>query len=262
MPASPYFVSRLRIALGTFVAVEAEASALEVAHRGLGAAFDSISIIEKLMHPNRVGSDLRALADACPGTCVVVHPWTFELIALCQDLHAASRGLFDPCLGAAPGTIQDLDLAGRDRVTVRQRTKIDLGGIAKGYAVDRAIEGLKSSGCTGGLVNAGGDLAVFGDRRHKIVCRAAHGAVALIEIHNAALATSEVEADSSPSEHAGYYRGSDRKVVSSGRVTTLAPKAALADALTKCLLAADRAQSESLLARFGARELSECEPQS
>ena len=40
--------------------------------------------------------------------------------------------------------------------------KIDLGGIAKGYAVDKAIEVLKTKGVHRALVNAGGDLYVLG----------------------------------------------------------------------------------------------------
>jgi thiamine biosynthesis lipoprotein len=42
--------------------------------------------------------------------------------------------------------------------------KLDLGGIAKGYAVDRAIEILKSKGIKSALVNAGGDVRVIGQR--------------------------------------------------------------------------------------------------
>ncbi|MBS3824980.1 FAD:protein FMN transferase [Candidatus Bipolaricaulota bacterium] len=49
---------------------------------------------------------------------------------------------------------------------------IDLGGIAKGYAVDKAVEFLKGRGATAGLVNAGGDIRAFGspeaDREWKI----------------------------------------------------------------------------------------------
>ncbi len=38
----------------------------------------------------------------------------------------------------------------------------DLGGIAKGFAVDRAVKILKCAGRHAGIVNAGGDLRVFG----------------------------------------------------------------------------------------------------
>ncbi|MGB2822575.1 MAG: FAD:protein FMN transferase, partial [Phycisphaerae bacterium] len=37
-----------------------------------------------------------------------------------------------------------------------------LGGIAKGYAIDRAIEAIRTAGCTGGLVDVGGDIRCFG----------------------------------------------------------------------------------------------------
>ncbi len=40
--------------------------------------------------------------------------------------------------------------------------RIDLGGIAKGYAIDMAIEALKAAGAVGGLVDAGGDIRCFG----------------------------------------------------------------------------------------------------
>ncbi len=45
--------------------------------------------------------------------------------------------------------------------------RIDLGGIAKGYSVDRGIEILQARGITNALVNAGGDSRVIGDRRGR-----------------------------------------------------------------------------------------------
>ncbi|MBN1586068.1 MAG: FAD:protein FMN transferase [Candidatus Omnitrophica bacterium] len=40
--------------------------------------------------------------------------------------------------------------------------QLDLGGIAKGYGIDRAVEELESAGCRGGMVDVGGDLRCFG----------------------------------------------------------------------------------------------------
>ena len=40
--------------------------------------------------------------------------------------------------------------------------RLDLGGIAKGHAVDVAVQALTARGCTAGWVNAGGDLRAFG----------------------------------------------------------------------------------------------------
>ena len=49
----------------------------------------------------------------------------------------------------------------------RPGMRIDLGGIAKGYAVDRGIEILRRRGYTNAMVNAGGDTRVLGDHRGK-----------------------------------------------------------------------------------------------
>ncbi|TNF38630.1 MAG: FAD:protein FMN transferase, partial [Gammaproteobacteria bacterium] len=46
----------------------------------------------------------------------------------------------------------------------RQGVKIDLGGIAKGYAVDNGIDILKRCGIRNGMVSAGGDSRILGDR--------------------------------------------------------------------------------------------------
>jgi thiamine biosynthesis lipoprotein len=58
----------------------------------------------------------------------------------------------------------------RDRATIRFLSpgmRIDLGGIAKGYAVDRSIQTLRSLGIRHAMVNAGGDTRLLGDRRGK-----------------------------------------------------------------------------------------------
>ncbi len=62
------------------------------------------------------------------------------------------------------------NLMGFDNITIRkdkigfgtEGMKITLGGIAKGYAVDRAIDALIHHGIKRGLVNAGGDIATIG----------------------------------------------------------------------------------------------------
>jgi thiamine biosynthesis lipoprotein len=50
---------------------------------------------------------------------------------------------------------------------LRQGVRIDLGGIAKGYAVDRCVELLRGMGIRHAMVNAGGDTRLLGDRRGK-----------------------------------------------------------------------------------------------
>ncbi len=48
---------------------------------------------------------------------------------------------------------------------------VDLGGMARGFAVDRAVEGLRAAGVVRGVVNAGGDLAAFGAADVEVAVR-------------------------------------------------------------------------------------------
>ena len=70
--------------------------------------------------------------------------------------------------------------------------ELDLGGIAKGYAVDRAIEALQRSGLSTALVNAGGDIRVCGERTFRIGIRhpRAEGTFVVLPLTGRAIATS------------------------------------------------------------------------
>jgi thiamine biosynthesis lipoprotein len=247
-----YGTSRLRIGMGTIIAIEAQADTAQDALAGIESAFAVIAQIEKLMHPTRTGSDLLAIRGTL-GLPVALHAWTWEVLALSNRLNQASKGAFDPCLPSAAGRLGDLEFVLPHSVIPHRPLHIDLGGIAKGYAVDRALMALRAAGCHAGLVNAGGDLAVFGDCIHSVVVRGSRTGDCVVELKDAALATSEVCGAAKPAEHRGYYHGADRREIRSGSVTVSAANAAIADALTKCLLAANGQSSEALLETFGAR---------
>jgi FAD:protein FMN transferase len=257
MQTHPCVISRLRVALGTFVAIDAQADGENVAQRGVEAAFQAICTVQRLMHPTR-GTDLTALTDCASGTAVALHPWTWEVLELCARLNRASRGLFDPCLSTAPGRFADLRLLDRHRVSIRAQVHVDLGGIAKGYAVDRAVDALRAAGCSGGLVNAGGDVAAFGPQSYPIVCVDAAGAESIIQLRDGAVATSDATPTRiRPSEHRGYYHGLDRALSVAGKVTVRAASAALADGLTKCLLCGADESNVRLLRAFRAERLAQ-----
>jgi thiamine biosynthesis lipoprotein len=244
-------VSRLRIGMGTIIAVGAEADTAQRALCGLEAAFCAIAQVERLMHPTRAGSDLLAIHHGPRGRPVDVHAWTWEVLALSQRLNLVSGGAFDPCLADCAGRIADLELASAHCVIAHLPLRIDLGGIAKGFAVDCALAALRAAGCRRGLVNAGGDLAVFGAGSHSVVIRY-QGRDGMVGLNNAALATSDVCSPARPAEHRGYYHGVDRRAIAAGRVSISAPSAAVADGLTKCVLADHGAASASLLEAFDA----------
>jgi thiamine biosynthesis lipoprotein len=246
--------ARMRVGLGTFIVIEARADTLDISDSAAASAFDAIDRVERLMHPTRSGSDLTALRDCPLGVPLSVDVWTWAMLELCTRLNRLSEGIFDPCLPGSGGRLTDLELLRPHSVIPRARLQLDLGGIAKGFAVDRAIDRLRGAGCRGGLVNAGGDLAVFGDRAQDVWCRH-RGRMAVITLRNAALAISDADKASHPAEHQGYYNGADRLAEVSGYAAVTAPGAALADGLTKCLLAGDGSSSTALLEFFGARRI-------
>lgn len=81
-----------------------------------------------------------------------------------DDLPTAQAPDFDPIIPGEPGGRWrgiKVDPIYR-RVTLPAGIKLDFGGIAKGMAVDAALEQLRQNGISPALVNAGGDLAVLG----------------------------------------------------------------------------------------------------
>lgn len=77
-------------------------------------------------------------------------------------------------------------------ITLETGVSLDLGGIAKGYAVDKAVGALIDEGITTGLINAGGDIRAFGKRTWHIGIQnpRGQGIIATIPIRNKAIATS------------------------------------------------------------------------
>ncbi len=248
MSYDPIRVTRLRPVLGTFVAIEAQGDAQGATEAGVASAYAAIDRVERLMHPTRTGSDLRRLADAPPGVPVEVDRWTAEVLELSARLWRASAGVFDPVLPEG-GDLGQLEQLGETTFATRGPLRIDLGGIAKGYAVDRAIAALEASGCEAGLVNAGGDLRCFGPPV-AIRVRGASAGTPALEIRDGALAVSDGAAAPRPAEHRGYYRRG-RAIVVRERAVICAATAAVADGLTKCALLMPPPEADAVIGQFG-----------
>ena len=163
------------------------------------------------MHPRREGSDLARINSAPPETHVPITDSTWQVLRLSQAVHALSDGTFDPCLPSHAGRLTDVVLSAPEvqprSALCRLPLALDLGGIAKGYAIDRAIEALRTARCTSGLVNAGGDLRVY-RRSECVLLRRADDSCEPLTLTNAALAVSDVDLDAHrrPAEHQGYYQ--------------------------------------------------------
>jgi thiamine biosynthesis lipoprotein len=139
--------------------------------------------------------------------------------------------------------------------------KIDLGGIAKGYAVDRAVAVLQQHGITDGLVNAGGDLRAFGTRRHLIDIRdprQPERTIFRVALSGGALASSAGRFDPVRSRHAGSSAVIDPVTAmpapSVSGATVHASTCMMADALTKVVMNAGEAAG-TVLDHYGADAL-------
>ena len=169
---------RARPLLGTFVEVSAVFPAGADADRAVGRAFAAVEAVQRRMSFHDPASDVARLNREAARRAVAVHRDTVAVLRWSLEVAAASAGAFDitvagelvrwgrlPALAGIPanpsGTWRDIELD-EDDGTVRfhRPVVIDLGGIAKGYAVDRAIESLAEAGAQRCCVNAGGDLRV------------------------------------------------------------------------------------------------------
>ncbi len=170
-------LKRMRPLLGTFVEIRASGEEPRLGS-GMAAAFAAIERVQRLMSFHDPQSDVSRVNAAQPGEILQVDALTYTVLRAARSLSERSRGLFDATMADAlvhhgflprPGaddtqrvTFRDLELLPRSRVRWRRKGWVDLGGIAKGFAVDRALEALQARGVASGVVNAGGDLRCFG----------------------------------------------------------------------------------------------------
>ena len=155
------------------------------------AAFDRMAALAALLTRFEAGSEI-GRANAATGNWTAVSDPTATVVEDALAIARASDGAFDPALDRlselwgfhrrrAPAPLPNgLDLApwrewrgfrfvtlDRTRRGARLRIEdaragIDLGGIAKGYAIDRAVDVLREHGVRHALVEAGGDLFALG----------------------------------------------------------------------------------------------------
>lgn len=152
----------------------------------------------------------------------------------------------------------DIRFAGPCAIRQERIALIDLGGIAKGYAVDRAVEVLLEHGVSSGMVNAGGDLRVFGELRQTVHLRRGDGrTLELADVSNLAIASSEncsnrrMRQGETKTPHIGP---AGEAVKIGGLVSVAADSCMIADAMTKIAMT-DRALADRLLEHRGGQVL-------
>ena len=253
---------RAKPLLGTLVEIAIPACDDDTFLRATELAFAEVAEVHRAMSFHEAASDLRTLARAAKGSVLPVSPDTWRVLRLALELETLSRGVFNvavaPTLVAngllpmpdaaqtpvARSLTEGIELLGDNRLRVLSPLWVDLGGIAKGHAVDRAVTCLQSMGIASGLVNAGGDMRAFGADTHPVQLRLAGGLRAVAMLKDGALASSS-NADCADAEHSPHVDPrSGRSVQSAQAMVVQAASTAVADALTKvamlCPSTADR----------------------
>jgi len=200
-------------------------------------------------------SDVSRINRAAQRRAVRVHPWTWAVLHEAQRVALLSHGLFDVTVASnlvrrgllprsAPfadlprgANFRDVRLLPGHRVRFARPLLVDLGGIAKGFAVDQAVASLRRANMHSGLVNAGGDLRAFGNAPRLIHVRHPTSPgilLPLAELRSGAVATS-----------AGYFSPDGSAIVDPRKdfaaacdvsVSVAARRCITADAWTKVLL--------------------------
>lgn len=169
-------ITLARDAMGTrfelIIVPEAGGPPVATLRAAAGEALDEIERLHRLLSPFDPASEVAALNRAAgSGLPQPVTPELFDLLILAEAVRAESAGAFDctlgalmcshgfrgPPQGAAPGTrlrVLTIDRAAR-AVTLGPGVAIDLGAIAKGWALDVAAAALREAGVSCALLHGG-----------------------------------------------------------------------------------------------------------
>jgi thiamine biosynthesis lipoprotein len=178
-------IRRARPLLGTFVEITAQGPDEAFLHRAINEAFSAIGAVHRLMSVHDPASDVSRLNAQAARRPIRVHPWTRRVLSAAKQFSRETGGawnitvppLRDACVQPEKGARhswgdwRDIIVRRDGRIYFRRPLLIDLGGIAKGFAVDRATETLIGAGVRSGVVNAGGDLRVFGSKPRTVHIR-------------------------------------------------------------------------------------------
>ena len=241
----PAWRRRARPLLGTLVEIGVRSASADLGAT-VEAAFAAVLAVQQALSRFDPDSDVSHFHALGCGQALQMRPATKAVLAAAAHLHLASAGLFDISLGTAP---QGWQCDGDQLRKLDAGTRLDLGGIAKGYAVDVAVQALVGRGCTAGWVNAGGDLRAFGDVDVPIHLRdeSTGGVRRFADLRDGAFATSHFDDASRSSRVAGRLALATR-----AHISVAAPLCLWADALTK-VIATRGDTSDPILGRFQAR---------
>ena len=183
--------ARQEAIMGTPVRVELWSTGSAAAREAMDAVMAEMHRIDRSMSPYKAESELSLINREAGRAPVAVSDEMFNLLCRAQRFSELSNGAFDITY-ASVGHLYDyrnasgptdealararqaigwrhlkLDASCRTVSFEREGMRIDLGGFAKGHAVDNCIALLKQRGIRHAMVSAGGDSHVMGDRRGR-----------------------------------------------------------------------------------------------
>ena len=247
--------NRARPLLGTIVEIGVHVEAGLCSQEVISKAFEKIECVERLMSRFDRDSEVSKINRLNVGDELTVSSDLMRVLKISCEISTLSGGMFN----ISPRSVVDgdvLKLYGNERIKRVHKGLIDLGGIAKGYAVDQAIECLKRANVASAYVNAGGDVRAFG-QPHEIFVRhpsEPNKSVASVSLHNNALATSANYDEAINADQSGMivYPKTVQRATAGVSVSVMAPTCMVADALTKCMLMLQE-KVDPLLHQFDAR---------
>jgi len=189
IPKGPIEIdSGQHLVMGTFARVVVVAADRNTANKCINDAFTEIQKVDELMSNYKSDSQISIVNRDGFKRAVEVSDSVYEVLYRSIEFSKLTDGAFDITVGplvdlfhssekteTAPSEeeiaqaktkvgFEKLELNDQNK-TVRftiEGMRLDLGGIAKGYAVDKAIEAAKKAGAVGAMVDIGGDIRCFG----------------------------------------------------------------------------------------------------
>lgn len=177
--------------MGTNIVIEVFHNDAQKRKEAISAVVSEMERINQTMSTYIESSDISQINARAYSEEVKISQEIYDLLALSFDISKMTGGAFDityasvgylysypekskpsdeqitALLNAVNYKLVKLDEANLSVQFLHKDVKIDLGGIAKGYAVDNAIELLSEMGINNALVTAGGDTRLLGDRLGK-----------------------------------------------------------------------------------------------
>ncbi|MBC8277150.1 MAG: FAD:protein FMN transferase [FCB group bacterium] len=210
-----------KLVLGTAVTISIfDKGSLDDVNAELETVFNEMSVFDELWAANGDDSDIKLLRENAGKVSQDLDPRTFKLLADGVKLETETEGYFNLRMGPVTGlwgfhqqkryvpSAQEINdkihlieggmfFAGNSCLLGIEGMSLDIGGIGKGFAVDLAVDQLINDGAKAGIVEAGGDLQVFGlpepGKPWKIGIRHPRNLeefYAVLEIESGAVATS------------------------------------------------------------------------